>query len=294
MTEEETANLKQQSACTNCKTDQQDADARSATELQPTLMKFGRFHAAICGLGFLTMVYATLITLSGMFLNLLPYNCSDGVNGSFLEADQIDNDEFLSSISQQYGLCQRQTGDLTNVAFFAGTIVGSLLGGPASDAIGRARCSLIGQALLVLASLASNYAPNLALHLAARCVAGCCLMPAQCAMQVYGCELHSDSHRSRFIAAWSTGISVGTLAAGGLAWATRHHQLYVLFSCCTAAPSLLLLGVCLPESPVWLAARGRHAAAEAALRRIALINGETVPSRTAASAAIEAVVAAPL
>jgi len=73
--------------------------------------------------------------------------------------------------------------------------------------------------------------------------------------------------------------AAGTVLEAGLAWAVLPTLGWRWLLALSALPLLLLLAMypLLPESPVWLVAKGRYAEAEAVLQRAARLNGYSKP-----------------
>lgn len=159
-------------------------------------------------------------------------------------------------------------------AWFFGLMLGAAWFGRLSDRHGRRRVFLASLTLYGIATLAAAFAPNLAVLLALRALAGVGVGAEYAAINAAITELVPRRSRGRAAAIVLNFWPLGSLLAALLAWpllAMLPPDLgwRVVF----AAGGLIALSTAwlrryLPESPRWLLARGRGTEAAAILARV--------------------------
>lgn len=190
----------------------------------------------------------------------------------------------LPSISAEWGLSGLEAGWLAS-AGYAGAFVGAVLFGTLAERLGRLpvmRWLVIAMAVL---ALACSQAPGFASLVAIRLVQGLAIGGAMPVTISYVNEISPTATRGRFFGTFQflmlAGFGLASLTSVwivpllGWRWMYGLAGIPLLF-----APLLWLL----PESPRWLAAKGRHGEALAALRRLGSEIGE-IPADTATPAA---------
>lgn len=180
----------------------------------------------------------------------------------------------LSPIGREFSLTAPQIG-LVASAGFVGMFLGAAISGRLADRYGR---RLIFQATLILFSMGamlSALAPTFETLLAARIVAGLGLGGELPVVATLVSEFSPQAQRGRMIVLLESFWAYGTIAAGLVA-------LYVLPQfgwrgafVVAALPALYVayLRAALPESPRYLAERGRNAEADAVVRRVERAGG---------------------
>lgn len=158
-----------------------------------------------------------------------------------------------------------------------GMIPGSLVWGPVSDRIGRRAVCLWSLAAYGVIALASAFSPNFTLLMVTRFLSGLALAGIYTVTFPYFLELLPSRLRGRAAVYLSIGWPIGVLLAvgatqllGGLGW----HVVAVASG--LAGAWVFAIRAWVPESPYWLAERGRHAEAAAVLRKL----GADVPEGT--------------
>lgn len=158
-----------------------------------------------------------------------------------------------------------------------GMIPGCLVWGPVSDRIGRRGVCLWSLAAYGVFALASGLSPSFTVLMVTRFLSGLALAGIYTVTFPYFLELLPSRLRGRAAVYLSIGWPVGVLLAvgatqllGGLGW----HV--VALASGLAGVWVIAIRAWVPESPYWLAERGRHAEAAAVLRRL----GADVPEGT--------------
>ncbi|XP_010531021.1 PREDICTED: probable polyol transporter 3 [Tarenaya hassleriana] len=141
-------------------------------------------------------------------------------------------------------------------------LVGSLTAGKTSDVIGRRYTIALSAAIFLVGSALMGYAPNYAVLMAGRCVAGVGVGFALMIAPVYSAEIASPSHRG-FLTSLpelciSFGILLGYVSNYGFGKLTLNLGWRLMLGI-AAIPSLILaFGILkMPESPRWLVMQGR-------------------------------------
>ncbi|MFB7592456.1 MFS transporter [Streptomyces sp. NPDC056169] len=158
-----------------------------------------------------------------------------------------------------------------------GMIPGSLVWGPVSDRIGRRAVCLWSLAAYGVIALASAFSPTFTVLMVTRFLSGLALAGIYTVTFPYFLELLPSRLRGRAAVYLSIGWPIGVLLAvavtrfvGGLGW----HVVAIASG--LAGVWVLAIRAWVPESPYWLAERGRHEEAAAVLRRL----GADVPEGT--------------
>lgn len=177
----------------------------------------------------------------------------------------------LLAIKPELGLSAGQVGMLTAAAF-VGMAVGSPISGPLTDRFGRKPIFFTSMLLFVLGSVATLAVPSLAPLIALRFVIGLAIgadMPPSAALIA---EFIPSRRRGTFTGlggvAWMLGgvTAIGVTLAIYSIFGNEDHWRWVLATGAIPALVLLFLRHKTPESPHWLAARGRKQDAIAAWR----------------------------
>lgn len=150
-----------------------------------------------------------------------------------------------------------------------GMIPGALVWGPLSDRIGRRPTCFWSLLAYGVFALASAFSPNLATLVSLRVLSGLALAGVYTVTFPYFLELLPTKSRGRAAVYLSIGWPIGMLAAigasvllGDLGW----HV--VVLASAAAGLWAFAIRAWVPESPYWLASRGRQEEARAVLRTL--------------------------
>ncbi|HLH95323.1 MAG TPA: MFS transporter [Xanthobacteraceae bacterium] len=172
----------------------------------------------------------------------------------------------LPAIRPLWHLTGPQTGILIS-AGYVGQLIGALAGGLIAERVGRRPVILISTLWFGLISLACGFAWNYESLLVLRLVQGLGLGAEVPIAATYISELSRARGRGAFVLLFELIFPVGLVAAAVLGrWIVPNLGWQYLFFL-GGVPALLVLAMMrnLPESPRWLAARGRSRDAEEAM-----------------------------
>ena len=180
----------------------------------------------------------------------------------------------VAPITKEFALAPAQVG-LVASAGFVGMFLGAAISGRLADRYGR---RLIFQATLVLFSIGavlSALAPTFETLLAARVIAGLGLGGELPVVATLVSEFSPRAQRGRMIVLLESFWAYGTLAAGLIALFVLPQFGWRGAFVVAALPALYVayLRSALPESPRYLAERGRTAEADAIVRRVERASG---------------------
>ncbi|GAA3557359.1 MFS transporter [Nonomuraea rosea] len=171
-------------------------------------------------------------------------------------------------LGTRFGIDEAGVGVVLSAVAF-GMIPGVLVWGPVADRIGRRPTAFWSLLVYGVVAFASAFAPNMAVLVALRVVSGLALAGVYTITFPFFLELLPTRHRGRAAVYLSIGWPIGMLAAigasvtlGDLGW----HV--VVIASAVAGLWAFAIRAWVPESPYWLAARGRQEEARAVLRSL--------------------------
>ncbi|GAA1424196.1 sugar porter family MFS transporter [Agrococcus citreus] len=180
----------------------------------------------------------------------------------------------LRPMSAELGLEALTEGIVTSSLVFAAA-VGALVGGRCSDRFGRRTVLLALALLFFVGTVVLVAAPGFALLVVGRVLLGLAVGGASTVVPVYLAELAPFEIRGSISGRNELAIVSGQLAAfvvNAVIGSTLGHLdgvWRVMFAVCALPAIALFAGMLrMPESPRWLAARGRHDEALAVLRSV--------------------------
>jgi MFS family permease len=185
---------------------------------------------------------------------------------------------YLASAAKcEWGLTTVQESLLTS-AVFAGMCVGAPVWGAVSDARGRKQAFALGMLFTCVFGFASAAAPNFQAIMAFRALVGFGIPSACVAFNWLG-ECCPAATRGLFLVGIEGFWTIGTVVQALLAFALLNKFGWRVMLTVSAIPTLILLILVpfVPESPRYLAVKGRTDEAEAVLKRIVKFCGKTMP-----------------
>jgi putative MFS transporter len=153
---------------------------------------------------------------------------------------------------------------------YAGQIVGAICFGILAEKIGRVPCAIYALVIFTVMSLACAFAWSFGAMLAMRMIQGVGLGGEVPVLATYVNEIAPSTRRGRFALgfqfAFSIGLPIGALVGAWVVPAFGWQWMFVI----GAVPGLLtvVFARILPESPRWLASKGRAAEADRVLTQI--------------------------
>lgn len=175
----------------------------------------------------------------------------------------------LGSIKAEFGLSTAQAGLLSSMSFL-GMFLGAAISGMAADRFGRKLVFQVSMIFWGLGSLWCYYAPDAATLGYARLLLGFGMgMEFPVALAIVS-EFVPTKKRGRYLAILEGFWPLGFIAAGLLSWFFLANFTWREMFLCQAIPALFLFVVrfFVPESPRWLADRGRDREAEKVMSEI--------------------------
>lgn len=206
-----------------------------------------------------------------------------GVATFFDAFDALAIATVLPVLAPMWKLTGPQIGVLISAGFL-GQLIGALLFGWIGERFGRMQAMIWSIATFAVMSLVCGFAWSYESLLVFRTLQGIGLGGEVPVAAVYISELTRAKHRGRFVLLYELVFPIGLVAASTLAvWVVPHLGWQWMFYI-GALPAILalFLRTMLPESPRWLAVRGRHDEADAALtlieREVVANTGQAMPA----------------
>jgi sugar porter (SP) family MFS transporter len=151
-----------------------------------------------------------------------------------------------------------------------GAACGALAGGRLADRVGRRRLILMTAGIFVAALVGCVLAPGPVALLAARFVLGTAIGSVSVAVPLYISEIAPPERRGALVSVNQLAVTIGILAGQVGSYLLTSSGSWRSMICVALVPAVLLwVGMLTQsESPVWLARRGRIAAARAIMVRV--------------------------
>jgi putative MFS transporter len=164
----------------------------------------------------------------------------------------------LGSIRTEFGLTLTEAGFLSSASFF-GMFLGAALSGMAADRFGRKVIFQLSMIFWGLGSIACGLAPTVLLLAAARILVGFGMGMEFPVAQAIASEITPATHRGRYVALLEGCWPLGFLLAGVVAYFVLPIGGWRMVFILEGVPALwvLIIRRNVPESPRWLADRGR-------------------------------------
>lgn len=180
-------------------------------------------------------------------------------------------------LKEAWGLSNGQAAGLTST-LFAGAMLGTLILGPLADTIGRRPVFLLAATIISLAGLGTALAPNYGTVVAAIFLVGTGVGGLTVPFDILAEFLPAEGRGTNLLKieyAWTVGV-LYVVAVAYVLLQGREPPAWRLLTCLCACPCVvsLVVGWChVPESPRWLASKGRLDEAMRVLRKAAVANG---------------------
>jgi sugar porter (SP) family MFS transporter len=180
----------------------------------------------------------------------------------------------LAYIVDYFHLDSFQEGYIT---FFLliGAAIGAMLGGRAADAVGRKRLIMVMATVFIIGAAGCVTAFNLESLLFFRFTLGLAVGASSVVVPTYLAEVAPHEKRGSLVSRNEFMLVVGQFLAFllnaiiGNVWGSNEHVWRYMLAIAVVPAVLLFLGMLpLPESPRWLAGRGRHEEALTVLKTI--------------------------
>lgn len=180
----------------------------------------------------------------------------------------------LRPMTQELGLTTLTEGVVTSSLLF-GAAVGAMLGGRVADGWGRRKTIITLAVVFFVGTLTCVLAPSFGVIVVGRVLLGLAVGGASTVVPVFLAELAPYEIRGSLSGRNELMIVIGQLAAfvvnaviGGL-WGEGHGVWRVMLAVCALPAIALFVGMLrVPESPRWLASKGRDAEALAVLQQV--------------------------
>ena len=195
--------------------------------------------------------------------------------------DSVAIASVLPQLGDQWHLTPQQIGPLIGIAF-AGQLIGAIGFGWIGEHWGRRNAMLVTLLIFSLGSLACAFAPSYEVLFALRFIEGIGLGGEVPLMAAYVNEFAKAQGRGRFSLNIQVLFAIGLPSVALVGIYVVPHWGWPWMFIIGAVPALLALPLrtLIPESPRWLASRGRFGEADRALQRIeeiAVREGKTLP-----------------
>ena len=156
-------------------------------------------------------------------------------------------------------------------AVLVGAIIGAVVAGRLNDALGRKKTLLLLAVIFTAGALFTAISPNLIFFLVCRVIVGLGIGAAASVVPVYIAEIAPSRLRGALVTFNQLAVTVGIAVSYWVDLAFAHAGLgWPLMFASAAIPSIaLFLGMLLcPETPRWLASKGRWDEARAVIEHI--------------------------
>ena len=180
----------------------------------------------------------------------------------------------LRPMTIELGLTNFTEGVVTSSLLF-GAAIGAMLGGRIADGWGRRKTILVMAVTFFVGTLACVFAPTFAVIVVGRVLLGLAVGGASTVVPVFLAELAPYEIRGSLSGRNELMIVIGQLAAFlvnaviGSLWGEGNGVWRVMLAVCALPAIALFVGMLrVPESPRWLASKGRNAEALDVLRQI--------------------------
>jgi SP family galactose:H+ symporter-like MFS transporter len=155
-------------------------------------------------------------------------------------------------------------------AVLLGSLLGAVIGGLLADRLGRRRILIVTAVVFGLGAIGAALAPDTLLLVSARFVAGLAIGTASFVAPLYISEIAPVAIRGKLVSINQVALTGGIVIAYGVDYAFAGVGAWRWMFALAAVPAAAFAAglLIIPDSPRWLAARGRVGEARAVLKRI--------------------------
>ncbi len=176
----------------------------------------------------------------------------------------------LLFLKQSFAL-NATTQEIAVSAVLVGAIIGAIIAGRINDALGRKKTLLLLAVIFTAGALLTAISPNLVFFLVCRIIVGLGIGAAASVVPVYIAEIAPSRLRGTLVTFNQLAVTVGIAISYGVDLAFTHAGLGwpPMFASAAIAGIALFLGMLLcPETPRWLASKGRWDKAKTVIEHI--------------------------
>ena len=185
--------------------------------------------------------------------------------GWFSETIDLGGTSFLLPTIREYFGMDATTGGYYSSICYLGMFIGAIAAGRIADKIGRRKTVIFSMLVWGIAGFALVASPNIYYLFAMRFILGLGLGAQFPVALSYLSEIVSGKERPKYMTLYQLMTPVGFAVAGVLTVLILPHFYWRGVYLAEALPALFVIGIIktMPESPLWLEAKGRYDEADA-------------------------------
>ncbi|WP_040000836.1 MFS transporter, partial [Gluconobacter thailandicus] len=159
--------------------------------------------------------------------------------------------------------------EIVTSAIILGALLGCLGAGGISDRFGRRRTVMIAAALFVVGTVLAAAAQSVAVLIGSRLILGLAIGAASQIVPIYIAEISPPNRRGRLVVGFQLAVVSGVTISFLTGYFLRDSSWRIMFGIGMLPALILFIGMAfLPNSPRWLALKGRTDEALAVLCRV--------------------------
>lgn len=190
-----------------------------------------------------------------------------GMAGLLFGLDQGVISGALPFISQEWGLSSQEQEWVVS-SMMVGAATGAIIASFLARGIGRKKSLIIGASLFIVGCIGSGMAANASMLIGFRLILGLSVGIASYTAPLYLAEMSDKDARGKVISGYQLMVTVGILAAFLSDTAFSYTGDWRMMLTVIAIPAIILTVSRLPDSPRWLATKGRFAEASKVLNSL--------------------------
>ena len=181
-----------------------------------------------------------------------------GMAGLLFGLDQGVISGALPFISQEWGLSSQEQEWVVS-SMMVGAATGAIIASFLARGIGRKKSLIIGASLFIVGCIGSGMAANASMLIGFRLILGLSVSIASYTAPLYLAEMSDKDARGKVISGYQLMVTVGILAAFLSDTAFSYTGDWRMMLTVIAIPAIILILTVsrLPDSPRWLATKGR-------------------------------------